>query len=354
MNGTGRSGGFIRVLRPGLATSVQDLGRRGYRSVGVPAGGAADPYSLLVANLLVGNAPDSAALEATLAGPELLFEEAAVVAVTGADWSPAVNGRPIPMWRPVAVPAGSRLAFAAPGGAAGARAYVAVAGGLDVPQVLGGRGAYARAGFGGHEGGRPLAAGDRLALGEPSPPVRARLRAALACWAAAGGPPEPLAPRWRAPRGRLSAPARLRAVPGPEAARFSPQTREAWTQATYRVLPASDRMGCRLSGPAILPAESVQMYSGAVVFGTVQIPPNGQPILLLADSQTTGGYPRMAQVIAVDLPVAGQLKPGDEVRFEFVTYAEAERLLLEAEADRRELAAGIRLALAFGGGWSPV
>lgn len=303
----------IEVVKPGLLTTVQDLGRPGYRGVGVSLGGAADPFALRIANLLVGNPEDAAALEITLAGPELEFSVDAVVAIGGA----AFAG--LPSWRPIAVRAGERLRFGT--AEQGCRGYLAVAGGIDVPVVLGGRGTSLRAGFGGLEG-RALRAGDRLGIG----PAAERPFRGLAL------SPSLLPSYGPAPT--------LRVLRGSEAAEFG----EALGETAFTVLPQSDRMGVRLGGKALKRGADVDLPSTAVAPGTVQVPPDGQPIVLLADAQTIGGYPQAAHVIGCDLPLAAQLRPGDSVRFEEVSLADAHALAATRERDIGMLRVGLAAA----------
>ena len=291
----------ITVLQPGLFTTIQDLGRPGHRAAGVPLSGAADPVSLRLANLLVGNAEDAAAIECTLLGPTLRFEREAVVALVGA----VFPGFPTGVVTRVA--AGTELTCGHV--TAGCRGYLAVAGGIDVATVLGSRSTLVVAGFGGFAG-RPLRAGDRLAVG-------ATLRVAAG-----------LQPRQRLdlPRGK---PNTLRIIPGEQADAFGGG---AWAR-TFRTSSRSDRMGVRLEGEPLPGAGGFAGMASVAVFpGTVQVPPDGQPIVLLADAQTIGGYPVLGQVIRADLPLAAQLRPGDEVRFKPVTLAEALAALEHQEA----------------------
>ncbi|NGZ77220.1 5-oxoprolinase subunit C family protein [Saccharibacillus alkalitolerans] len=316
----------ITVLMPGMQTTVQDLGRAGYQKYGVVAGGAADPYALRVANLLVGSDEGAAGLEITLSGPTLRFGRDTLVAVTGGDLSPSVNGAPLPMWRPALLPAGAELRFGA--AKSGCRAYLAIAGGFDVPPVMGSRGTYLRAGIGGFEG-RELRAGDVLAPGEPG---EASLRLARRLSGAEGE--TFAATSWYAdnryiPPGRTAL--AVRAVRGPEFDAFSAGSRQAWFSRAFEATPQCDRMGCRLTGPPLAPERPLEMLSEAVAPGTVQVPPDGNPILLLADRQTAGGYPRIAQIAAVDLPVAAQLRPGQRISFYEITAEEAEKLYRDRE-----------------------
>jgi len=322
----------LRVERPGLFTSVQDLGRPGFQHLGLGPGGAADPLSHRLANLLVGNAPGEATLEILLAGPVLRFEEPTLVALCGADLSAVVEGRarpmPMPLWRPVWLGAGARLAFGAP--RLGARAYLAVAGGIRAPVLLGSRSTMPRAGL-----GRLLRAGDAWpVLEQPRhfPAPLAALQASGASWTSVP---------WFLPwHHELSfdRPLALRLIPGPQAGALTPASQAALFQEAFRVAPASDRMGLRLAGPALALAAPQEMLSAPVATGTLQLPPGGGPILLMADRQTTGGYPRLGELATVDLPSAGQLRPGEALRFRTVTLEQAQELNLARAARLRDLA----------------
>jgi antagonist of KipI len=285
----------IRVIRPGMLTTVQDLGRRGHLAEGVPNGGAADPFALRVANLLVGNHEGSPALEITLTGPELEFAEPAWVAVCGARFEG------VPAWRPIRVESGGRLKFGRR--TQGCRAYLSVSGGFDVDPVLGGRGTFLAAGLGGF-GGRALRSGD-VVRSVPS------ARVLSGHWSI----DERVLPHYsREPS--------VRVVPGAQAAEFG----AAFHAERFGVTVESDRMGMRLSGPKLERSGGADLVSAAVAPGTVQVPPSGNPIVLMVDAQTLGGYPRVAHVIAVDQPLLAQLAPGDGVRFARSTVAEAHAL----------------------------
>jgi len=334
------------VRSPGLLTTVQDGGRAGYRAIGVTAGGAMDEAAFRTANLLVGNPEGAAALEMTLAGAELEAADDLLIAVTGAEMQPAADGGRLPFRRPVWVRRGTVIRFGC--AARGCRAYVAVAGGIAVPPVLGGRGTDIRAGFGGADG-RPLRAGDALPAGAPSA-WAAAWAAALAAEAAASGRSW-AAPGWCAlPEGFAGGGSArdaadgvvLRAVPSADPEAFTAEARERFFREPYTAAPDSDRMGVRLNGPPLELAVRTEMRSRGVLPGTVQVPAGGQPIVLGADCQTTGGYPVIAHVAAVDLPLLAQLRPGDRVRFRPIGVDEAHRLLLRREAELRLLAAGIR------------
>lgn len=321
---------MIRVEHPGLLTTLQDTGRHGYQHLGLSPGGAMDPYSAAIANALVGNPAEAAVLEITLQGPRLTLERPLWLALTGADLSAELDGEPLPSWRPVWCPAGSRLRFGRP--RLGCRAYLAVAGGFAVPAVLGSRSTDRRAGFGGLDG-RALRAGDVVpvhghALATPPDASRAWSPSWFVAWA------EELA---------LDGHARLRLVPGDDWSALPEAGRRALGEEAYRVSPLSDRMGLRLEGPLLaLPGVGEKLSSG-VAFGTLQLPPGGAPILLGADRQTTGGYPVLGTVASVDHPRLAQLRPGEPVRFEPVDVDTAQDLRRAQARRLQKLRAGLAL-----------
>ena len=283
----------LRVVRAGMFTTVQDLGRRGHRAAGVPVSGAADSFAFRLANLLVGNAENTAALEFTLVGPHLRFTTDAVVALTGADF-----GGPA-LWRPFRVKAGTELKLGAARG--GCRGYLAIAGGVRVPVVLGSSSTYVRAALGGFEG-RTLRDGDSVPVA-PEPRV--------------------LRNHWRIDERILplysSAP-RVRVMP---AANLGECFERLCRFGNYRVTRHADRMGVRVAGAPVTLRRSENSLSSPVAPGTVQVPPDGQPIILLADAQTIGGYPQIGHVASVDLALVAQLRPGDAIDFVAATVAEA-------------------------------
>jgi antagonist of KipI len=310
-----------------------------------------DRYALRCANLLVGNDEGEAGLELTLVGAELQAASDLLIAVCGAYMTPLVGGEELPMWRPVWVAAGASISFGA--AAIGCRAYIAVAGGIAVAPALGSRGTDARAGIGG-VAGRPLRAGDALPCGAEAPsalpPWAAAWRAELAVRAAQQpqGRQSWAAPAWFAPPlaygGGAEDGIELRVMPGAEYGLFGEAARTALFLERYRVAPASDRMGVRLEGPPLeIGAGSGELLSHGVVPGTVQVPAGGLPIILAADCQTTGGYPKIAHVISVDLPLLAQAKPGDTIRFREVSLAEAQRIGISFEREMQRLAAAVRL-----------
>jgi antagonist of KipI len=296
----------IRVIRPGLLTTVQDLGRWGHQSEGVPVAGPMDTFSHRLANLLAGNPANAATLEVTLIGPELEFESEATIAVCGADFDITCNGDAIAVGSSAVIPAGARVQFGRR--RSGARAYLAVSGGVRTPPVLGSRATHTVSHMGGLDG-RALAAGDRV------PMVR--------------GVASPLrrAPGLVLPTGR----ARLRVLPGPQADWFSDDAARALSSVAFRVSPRSNRMGYRLEGPPLPRLRTDEPISEPTAFGAIQVPPAGEPILLMADRQTAGGYPKIGAVISADLPIAGQLAPGDFIEFSFCSRQEAAAALIARE-----------------------
>lgn len=288
----------IDVLASGLLTTVQDVGRWGSQSLGVPVAGPMDTVSHRLANRAVGNAEACATLEVTLDGPTLEFRDDSTFAVTGAAFEIRLDDRVVPMGVACRAHRGSVLGFGRR--AAGARAYIGVRGGIDVPVVLGSRSTDLASGFGGL-GGRRLRAGDRLVVGtdgETAPPGDA--------------PPRPFALPTGGARVRVIA-----ALPDDDdGMRCGTEAITGLTTTQFTLAAESNRMGYRLTGRPLVLADEAPMLSAATLCGTLQLPPSGQPILLMADRQTTGGYPRIATVISADLPLVGQLAPGDWIRFE--------------------------------------
>lgn len=302
----------LEVLEPGPLTSVQDLGRPGFGRYGVPPAGAADPMSLRVANLLVGNDQGEGELEITLTGLRVKALAPLVVAVTGADTRPRIDETTLPLWSCRAMMPGQTLSMKR--AAKGCRAYLAVGGGVRVPPVLGSKSTYLTSGFGGFEG-RPLKKGDIIFSHDPRSHLHAEGRVF----------PGDLIP------GR-SSPWVLRVLPGPEADHFSEESMARFLEAIYTVSHQSDRTGLRLEGPAIhrLAGLAESIVSEGVVAGAVQVPGDGQPIVLLNET-VTGGYRKIATVVSVDLPSLGQMKPGDRVSFKAVSSVEAQEALTKRE-----------------------
>ncbi|WP_428407544.1 biotin-dependent carboxyltransferase family protein [Hyphococcus sp.] len=284
------------ILSPGLLTTIQDLGRSGLRHLGVPLSGAADFVSLALANAAAGNAPNAEGLECTLKGPALRFAASATFVLGGADMKPQLNGKPLSLYKPFEAKAGDELVLGS--AQTGARAYIAFAGGLQGDEFLGSSSTYLPASLGGHQG-RALKAGDKLfsaSLPTTSPRnIPASLHPAIAHDFF------------------------LRALPGPEADQLRDGDLTRFFARGWSVGRRADRMGVQLDGEKLSLADAPSMASSPVFPGTVQCPPDGAPFLLLCDAQTVGGYPRIAQVIAADLHLAGQMRPGDRVWFQEIS-----------------------------------
>ncbi|MBN2003356.1 MAG: biotin-dependent carboxyltransferase family protein [Anaerolineae bacterium] len=301
----------MEILDAGLLTTVQDGGRRGWARFGVPPSGPLDAVAFRAANLLVGNAPGAAALEITLTGPVLRLSRESLIAICGATFDVWAGRLPVPTWHAVYVRAGQYVTFGQCRD--GARAYLAISGGIALAPFLGSQSTYLKGGFGGLEG-RALRPGDRLPLGPQ--PVREPVMAAGKTW-----PPE-----WRPPYSHNPT---LRIVWGPQDTASDDVARAALTGEAYRVTPEADRMGMRLEGPALVCQTAGESVSDGLVTGSIQVPPNGRPIVMLADHQTTGGYPKIATVIQADLPLLAQCLPGASIHFKAVSLDEARQAYLD-------------------------
>ncbi len=301
------------VLKPGMQSSFQDLGRVGYQQLGVPVTGVMDARAHQLANLLVGNDTDQASLEITLTGPSLEFTEPCCIALTGADLCPTLNGQPVAMNRPIVIRAHDMLAFGQR--RMGTRAYMAIHGGYKLTQALGSNSTHMRCAIGGWQG-RALRRGDRVEFNHP---LASKDLEGLAqeLWSIKVYLPAALAPSMRA---------RARMVASEQFVDFTAASQHALTSETFRISPDSERMGYRLQGPEIKLSTPRQMLSEATTFGTIQVPAGGQPIVLMADRQTTGGYPKIGYVASVDLPMLAQMGPGDAFSFEIITLEQAQAL----------------------------
>jgi antagonist of KipI len=318
----------VTVLKPGMLSTVQDRGRFGFQHLGVPVSGAMDSFAHRVANILAGNEDDAATLEVTLLGPRLRFEDDALIALCGGDLSPTIDGIPAPEGKAVQVRAGAILDFGP--GTVGCRAYLAIHGGFDVPVVMGSRSTYEPARIGGLDG-RALREGDVLSVGRakafPFPALAQQLAHSEHSFSA---------PKWAVNQhieklGR--APQVVRITAGRHWDAFPGAAREALTGGEFRLAADSNRIGCRLDGAVAMVGGPAEILSEAVSFGTIQIPPSGNPIVLMADRQTIGGYPKIAEVAGVDLHLLAQLRPGDRLRFEPVSLAQAQALWLKREQE---------------------
>jgi antagonist of KipI len=301
--------GVIQVQEPGLFTTVQDLGREGFGPMGVSPSGAADAISLRIGNQLVGNAEGTAGLEMTLLGGTFVFPEGALLALTGSDFGATLDGKPIELWTSFEARAGQGLRLGPT--RSGARCYLCVRGGIEVKLFLGSASTHILSGLGGHEG-RALRKGDVLKIGEANGSYRNRMVAAKMLEG-------------------LSLRKVLRVTPGPQSDWFPEASQRLFHGSAYRVAEESNRMGLRLEGAPIPAPPGGEMISEGVALGAVQVPEGGQPIVLFVEQQTTGGYPKIANVISADFHSLGQLRPRDEVRFERVGWETARSLLREQE-----------------------
>jgi antagonist of KipI len=302
----------IRVISPGFQTTVQDLGRYGYAHLGVSASGAADPLSLRLGNLLVGNPENTAALEMTLTGGTFEFESDSLIALTGSDFRPELDGKPVPMWSSVAMKSGQRLCCGSTKD--GARCYLSVKGGIMIPLVFGSASTHLQTGLGGF-GGRALEKGDVLTAGVAdrmnSEPPR-RINASFL--------------KYKLSRNVL------RIVSVSRSDMFPQKLLNVLCTSTYTILEESNRMGLRLDGPPLLHTGTKEILTEGVSSGAVQLPQNGKPIILFVEHQTTGGYPQIASVISADFHILGQLKPRDEIRFQLVSLNQAWAMLRDQES----------------------
>jgi len=328
----------VRVAKSGALSTLQDLGRFGYQRFGIVVGGAMDVWSHRAANLLVGNDESEATLEITLIGPSLTFAETALIALCGANLSPRIGGRPLPLGRPVLLRAGSQLDFGQR--QSGCRAYLAVRGGFHVTPVMDSKSTYLRGGYGGFHG-RALRKGDEIPIGADDaedyyPGLGRLLRecgdpfCAPAC---AFVPPFAIA---------SNASHAIRVVSGQQWEALTDRAQAQFVSAAFRITPNSDRMGYRLEGPKLELREPIEMISEGVTFGTIQLPPDGNSIVLMADRQTTGGYPKIANVASVDLPLLAQMVPDDHLSFEMISLDEAQLLYLAREQDLGAVARAIQ------------
>ena len=300
--------GFFNVVKPGLLTTVQDLGRHGHQQSGVPVAGPMDAFSHRVANQLVGNDAGAATLEITLIGPELIVDVDTTIAICGAHFEVTCDDRAVPMHASCAVRAGQRIKFGRV--MEGARAYLAVAGGIQTEPVLGSRATHLVSRMGGLAG-RALASGDRVPISADAPAGPMRKSPGLTLPS----------------RGR----ALLRIMRGPQDEWFDRDAIKTLAGVSFRISPRSNRMGYRLQGPPLGRAREGELISEPVGIGAIQVPSAGEPILLMADRQTAGGYPKIGHVIAADLPLAGQLAPGDFIEFVWCTRHEAVAALIARE-----------------------
>lgn len=316
----------LKIIRPGLLTTLQDTGRYGYQKVGVITSGAMDVYSLRLANILVGNDENEAALEITLTGPTIEFTSDTLIAIIGGDFSPIIDGQKVPTLRPVAVKAGAILKFSSC--KVGCRAYLAVAGGYDVPKVMGSKSTYLRANIGGFDG-RVLKKGDLLNTNEPSEYGQQMMINLLSRGAHSYAHAKWCISKVHTSEKNLRKP--IRVMAGLQYDSFSEKAKYDFFATDYLITTQSDRMGYRLEGAKLETNGHLEMISEVACSGTIQVPPNGLPIILMADHQTTAGYPVIGQIALVDVARIAQLKPGDSINFKLISNEEGERLFIAME-----------------------
>lgn len=313
----------VEILHAGMFTTVQDLGRFHYQQYGVPVGGAMDKNALRMINMLVGNEENEAGLEITIMGPKLLIKKTTLLAIGGADMEPLLNGERIPLWHPILAEEGSMLCLGK--AKSGCRAYVTFAGGININRTMGSKSTYIRAAFGGIEG-RMLKKGDYFQIGTGAE-VGSRFIQNLQ-------EEKRIKTKWAICNNALPKYKKhpiLRVITDFEYDQFTEESIKSFFSKEYKVSNYADRMGYRLDGDVLNRVEEIEILSSPVTFGTIQVPNGGQPIILMADRQTTGGYPRIGNVISVDLPLLAQLKPGDYVTFEKITMEDAAQLYIKQE-----------------------
>ncbi|CAH0344331.1 biotin-dependent carboxyltransferase family protein [Bacillus sp. CECT 9360] len=330
---------MITITKPGLLTSIQDLGRYGFQKFGVIASGVMDPISHRIANLLVGNEENAPTIEITLLGPTIEFNESALISICGGDLSPTIDGKPVRLWRSVLVKKGSTLQFGKC--RSGCRAYLAVAGGYVVQSIMQSKSTYLRAEIGGFNG-RALQAGDQVSFNPPG-----ELSTKVIQYLARNLSPHAFVQsEWSVasdliPNNKNSP--SIQVIKGRQFDLFTKESQNMLFENVFEITSQSDRMGYRLKGSILSLDKAEEMISEAVNFGTIQVPADGNPIVLLADRQTTGGYPKIGQIATVDLPLLAQGKPGDRIRFAELTHEDAELLYLEKEVQMQRLKTGIAL-----------
>lgn len=324
----------LQIINGGIYTTIQDAGRYGFQKYGVIVSGAMDLVSFRIANILVNNDECDAAIEITMMGTEILFEEDYIIAITGGNLKPELDGATLPMWRPVFIKKGQTLKFK--GTISGCRAYLAINGGIDVPTVMKSKSTYIRAEIGGFKG-RTLKKGDKLhsKYTQKKNFEYKKLKETYIC-----------TPKWHVSQqafvnyGSITT---IRLLKGAQYDSFDENSKRSIQSNLYTITTSADRMGYRLDGIPLINTTKMEQLSECVTFGTIQVPSNGMPIILMADRQTSGGYPKLGQVITADLPKLAQMKPGEKIQFQLVTIKEAEALLFDLESRIKELKLGLRL-----------
>lgn len=326
----------LNILESGFWTTIQDLGRFGSQKYGITVGGAMDSLAVRVANILVGNNENEGTLEITMFGTKVECKRDYLIAITGGDLKPTIDNKTAPMWRPILIKKGQVLKFN--GVSTGFRAYVAFAGGFDVPKFMESKSTYTKAEIGGYKG-RKLQTDDILHCDNISASNKY-----IIDWLKE----QKHTVRWSVNYSSLYSMHKkdtIRILSGSEFNQFDEKSRQLLFNNPYKITVNADRMGYQLEGEKLQLSKPFELLSEGVTYGTIQVPANGQPIILMVDRQTIGGYPKIGQVISADLPRLAQLKPGDSIKFELVTMKEAENLLIQQELDLMELKLGINLKI---------
>lgn len=314
----------ISIIKAGLLSTVQDLGRWGFQRQGVPVSGAMDRLALRLGNVLLGNDESAAAIECTWTGPSIRFDQDQLISITGANLLPKLNGKEIAMWKPIYVPKDAVLSFGK-ADSEGCRAYICFYGGLDVPHVLGSCATYLSGKMGGLNG-QALVKGDQISFLKAFESVSSTFN-----WSMDSSLYPNLASR------------KIRIIAGPHTARLEKDSLLDLFKQSFEISNSSDRMGYRLKSNMLHLKDKRELLSSGVCFGTIQLPADGQPIILMADHGTTGGYPIIGQVASIDIPLLAQLKPGEHIQFEEIDLRAAQQLLLEQEQQINRLRQGVRL-----------
>ncbi len=299
----------IKIVKPGLFTTIQDRGRWRYQRFGIPVAGAMDDFATRVANILIGNNEYEAVLENTFLGPEIAFRCDEIISITGANMKPRINGEYVPMWTSLLVKAGDILSFS--NAITGLRSYIAFSKGLDVPEIMGSKSTFTRGGLGGYKG-RKLESGDEIKLGN-------RELSNLGSYLSSK-----FIPIYKKEES-------IRIIMGPQDDYFTEETKEGFLNSKYTITPESDRMGYRLDGPKIIHKNGADIVSDGIVFGSIQVPGHGSPIIMMADRATTGGYTKIATVITPDLHKLAQMSPGNSIDFRSISLEEAHEIYKEYE-----------------------
>lgn len=305
----------IKILNPGLLTTVQDIGRWGYQRYGMSVAGAMDHFSTRVANLLVGNDENEGVLETTFMNPEIQFKCDEVISITGGDMKPKINGQSVPMWTSILVREDDKLRFS--GATEGIRTYIAFSSGIDISEIMNSKSTFLKGKVGGFEG-RKLSKGDMIPLGNKE------------ILNTGSYVPQKFILDYKNEE-------LIRVVLGPQDDYFSKEGIDTFLNSEYKITSEADRMGYRLDGPKIDHTGEADIISDGIVFGSIQVPGHGSPIIMMADRQTTGGYTKIGTVISPDLSKLAQMKPGDKMRFQRVDIDEAQKIYRDHEKKIRDI-----------------